>query len=202
MTEMLEKAIEIEGLIRILKNGTPSPEIYNLIFKKADALAKWAQSQTGTVIRRENIPDSAIKEEIKDDVLMEFAEAEEHQTPAEDDITLNLDNYEPIKNCQENENRGKDADEEIKTGAEKKQIPQPAEIKCLTNLKAYFSLNDRFLYSRELFDGNMKMFDATLRKLEGVSDFSVVEDYFYNELDWDPENEYVKSFMDILQSKF
>lgn len=202
MTEMLEKAIEIEGLIRILKNGMPSPEIYNLIFKKADALAKWAQSQTGTVIRRESIPDSAIKEEIKDDVLMEFAEAEEHQTPAEDDITLSLDNDEPIKDCQENENRGKDADEEIKICVEKKQIPEPAEIKCLTNLKAYFSLNDRFLYSRELFDGSMKMFDSTLKYLEGVKDYATVEDYFYNEMDWDRENEHVKSFMEILKSKF
>lgn len=213
MTEMLEKAIEIEGLIRILKNGTPSPEIYELIRRKADALTQWASSQTREpenyrTIGQENkknkeqesredvIPVTAIREEIKDDVRMEEAEKEELDAASEDDILLSLDD-EDRKQCSKT-----DIDTKEVTAESKKQKDKDVKQMCPSNLKAYFSLNDRFLYSRELFDGNMKMFDATLRKLEGISDFSLVEDYFYNELDWDPENEYVKSFMDILQSKF
>ncbi|MDO4336394.1 MAG: hypothetical protein Q4C37_11300, partial [Bacteroidales bacterium] len=69
------------------------------------------------------------------------------------------------------------------------------------NYKSRFSLNDRFLYARELFNGDMKMFDASIRAIEGVKDFSVVEDYFYNELDWNREDPTVKAFMDTLAGK-
>ena len=69
-------------------------------------------------------------------------------------------------------------------------------------LKSAFSLNDRFLYARELFNGNMKLFDSTLLFIEGMEDYSLVEDYFYSELEWNPENHNVANFMEILRPQF
>ncbi len=75
-------------------------------------------------------------------------------------------------------------------------------FKRQVKLKSAFSLNDRFLYSRELFDGDMKMFDSTLEFIEGIEDFSIIEDYFYSELEWNPEDMAVASFMEILRPHF
>lgn len=221
---MLEKAIEIEGLVRILKEGTPSQEAYTLLARKTRELADLACSleakQNHTCPTQaapetpDPIPATAIEEEKAVSHRMEEAEAMEKQAfsekqftaeaakedePAEktkteiprddDDIILTLDEEEP------------EAGTRTDTPCETHDTPT-RKTTGICNLRASFSLNDRFLYARELFDGNMKMFDSTLQNLEGISDFSAVEDYFYDELEWDRDNEHVKTFMDIIASKF
>lgn len=133
--------------------------------------------------------------------------SEERQTDATDNGGENAENTKV-------ENPGDDDDIILTLDEDDQEETSPAAVSGatqdspsrktagITNLKSSFSLNDRFLYARELFDGNMKMFDSTLKNLEGVSDFTAIEDYFYNELEWDRENEHVKSFMDTIASKF
>ena len=82
------------------------------------------------------------------------------------------------------------------------KIAEKEESKPQMKLKSAFSLNDRFLYARELFNGNMKLFDSTLLFIEGMEDYSLVEDYFYSELEWNPENHNVANFMEILRPQF
>ncbi len=48
----------------------------------------------------------------------------------------------------------------------------------------------------------MKMFDSTLDFIEGIEDYSIIEDYFYSELEWNPENSYVADFMETLRPQF
>lgn len=169
--KMLETAIEIEGLIRIIRDGDPTEETYELLRRKIGELKN----------RREEIPERAVEMEKEADVKMEEAEevemeAAKEEVSEDDDILLSFDD--------ENESATADLEKGIKPSSR--------------NLKARFSLNDRFLYARELFDNNMKTFDSTLKSLEGVKDFGVIEDYFYNELDWDPQNPIVKEFMEKL----
>lgn len=190
---ILEKAIELEGLIRIVKDGQPSAETYTLILRKSEEISNWAETlarktaihDTQTIHRNptlnENaaIPESAIKLEKEDDLRMEEAEAAEVEAE-DDDIMLSFD-------------------DESDKSKESVFTATPREKTGTRNLKSAFSLNDRFLYSRELFDGDMKMFDSTLKQLEGIEDFNVVEDYFFNELDWDKDNQQVKSFIERLK---
>ena len=226
-TEILEKAIEIEGLIRILDGGNPAPETYALLARKTRELAQYAASleekreceartatEPATIQPAQEpapeaiqpIPEAAIEAEAATSRRMEQAEALETEAASEatagdkkpyavenedtDDILLDLDD-----------------DDELQAESEPEPEPSQKEPRApqtggASNLKSCFSLNDRFLYARELFDGNMKMFDSTLKSLEGVSDFAAVEDYFYNELDWDRGNENVKTFMETLSAKF
>ena len=202
--KMLETAIEIEGLIRIIRDGEPQEETYDLLRRKIGELENglppspshkegeecFGGSDTAKISTREpeepenqrdSIPEMAVELEMEADVRMEEAEKIEmeaaNETAEDDDILLSFDD--------DNESATADLAKEIKPSSR--------------NLKAGFSLNDRFLYARELFDNNMKTFDSTLKSLEGVQDFSVIEDYFYNELDWDRENPTVKEFMDKLR---
>ena len=216
--EMLEKAIEIEGLVRILRDGAASPETYALLEKKCGELHSWAKSaadaspksteevslkSAGDTFHKSTvndsvqpipakatpayIPESAMELEEADDLRMEEAEREETASEADDDILLTLDD---------------DDQPEAAPEPASKPVSEPApDAAKAPNYKSRFSLNDRFLYARELFNGDMKMFDASIRAIEGVKDFSVVEDYFYNELDWNREDPTVKAFMDTLAGK-
>lgn len=176
-TTMLEKAIEIEGLIRILRDGEPSPEAYDLLRRKTAELAEIAA----------RLPESAVNPE---------ACAPEDRVFSSEDRVFSV--KEKPTEVTSSENAGDDDDIFISADIEDEEEVHPAE----KNLKSAFSLNDRYLFSRELFDGNMKMFDATLKFLEGIENFADIEDYFYNELQWDPDNSNVAAFLEILRPHF
>ncbi len=64
-------------------------------------------------------------------------------------------------------------------------------------LKA-FTLNDRFRFTRELFDGNEADFSDTLRLLADMDSYAEAEDYLYNDMMWDSGAPGVADFMAVL----
>ena len=316
VTSMLEKAIEIEGLLRIIRDGNPQPETYALLHRKTQELVNGTQKmeyqipnhepstpineelpmkdgkqalkketiasetnlividKTGIEIMDPTDPTKVIKpilidmtEKLKEEGIEkkeeheDLSEAEEEIDSApnadgtpeentteeissepelqdseatsdeeideEDDILLSFDDDEEatLDNPEEDddgetiihiidaEDTSADTSEEeqeieihietpdIEIKKNEDNIKERPSLKKQSTLKSAFSLNDRFLYSRELFNGNMKMFDSTLEHIEGIGDYSVAEDYFYNELEWDRERPEVASFMEIIKLK-
>lgn len=65
-----------------------------------------------------------------------------------------------------------------------------------------FTLNDKFRYRRELFHGSESEFDDTLAIISAMSSFGEAEEYFYEDLCWDPDNDDVKAFMDTVKRHF
>ena len=268
---MLEKAIEIEGLLRIIRDGNPLPETYKLLIDKTESLAAetagLSDETVAEAMTEENVhveqpeadfimatPEVAPEPPKVDFTAVEAVEEErialkdmapdEPETATadnmeldldleeEDDIILSFDDMtEPIPAAEEImsagaiveqpviqeitavENLQDDATLSINIYNEEKEnaieetrrqnasVEKAAPVRQV-KLRSIFSLNDRFLYARELFNGNMKMFDSTLDHIEGISDFSIIEDYFYNELEWNPENSNVSAFMDMLRPQF
>ena len=65
-----------------------------------------------------------------------------------------------------------------------------------------FTLNDKFRFRRELFRDSQEEFDDALRVISGMSDVSEAEEYVYDDLCLDPDNEDVKAFMDVIIKHF
>lgn len=63
-------------------------------------------------------------------------------------------------------------------------------------------LNDRYIFRRELFNFSDEEMQEALQVVEEMSSVEELEDYFYNDLCWDPDNEVVKDFMSIITSQF
>ena len=283
VTSMLEKAIEIEGLLRIIRDGNPLPETYILLNLKTAELAEQAESlEEKTKVTQPEAPhadfvmaapappaapmpevDFSVHESAQEDsslartieALSDLGEDDPYMTPEdlalieEDDILLSFEDTmefpQPASNNRNDVTVADSAEKEATDGisttediapeeeekptlknekspvTSEKEQPAPttakeherpeatADAKTVTQqpkrqtkLRSAFSLNDRFLYARELFNGNMKMFDSTLDFLEGIEDYSIIEDYFYSELEWNPENCHVATFMDILRPHF
>ncbi|MDE6562409.1 MAG: hypothetical protein K2K75_13590 [Muribaculaceae bacterium] len=295
--KLLERAIEIEGLLRIIRDGNPLPETYTLLSQKAVELAEDAmlleeksqeardknqeardknqevrvkgqevgvtgdlpsevpmivmtestlekgerkvepvRASAPTIVMTPELPAKA-PEQSTDGKHEELSEAEEEdidiikgilstvsdgnsfKSPEssyedEDDIMLTIEEEEeqtapsepapkkkeeaPIIRIEKKENN---KEEKPEFQLKKEEAAKPT-FKRQTKLKSAFSLNDRFLYARELFEGNMKMFDSTLDFIEGIEEYSIIEDYFYGELEWNPESVAVASFMEILRPHF
>lgn len=73
---------------------------------------------------------------------------------------------------------------------------------AILDLKRGFSLNDRFLFQRELFNNNRTEMNDLMEKLNKMGDFNEVENYLINALHWDVENKTVKEFLNIVKKGF
>lgn len=236
VTRMLETAIEIEGLLRIIRDGEPSAETYALLNKKTSELTNGVAGLDKNVSTRNvEVADADFVMSAPEmDFVMTTPEARGSQSEVvfaeqdaamtinatgdlaldeEDDIILTFDDSadedpEPEAAVEEAEAENVEEPEKVKEEEEKVNKEEENEkeeekaavaTKPKPRLKSAFSLNDRFLYARELFGGNMKDFDSTLETIEGIDDFSLIEEYFYNELGWDKENANVAAFMEIVR---
>ncbi len=223
VTEMIERAIEIEGLLRVIRDGNPLPETYRMLKAKVAALAEDVnglkedenvkmeplESQVEIVITNPTVVEEAPEVVFSNEPVVPLPD--ELDLTEEDDIILTFDEVLPASHETE-ETPALEFETTVEpagytTTEEKTKTEEPATAEKIAmpkrdkKLKAAFSLNDRFLYARELFGGDMKMFDSALDFIEGVDDYSVIEDYFFNEMDWDAENPTVQAFMEIIRGK-
>lgn len=63
-----------------------------------------------------------------------------------------------------------------------------------------FTINDKFRFRRELFNGDEEDFDETLQLLAHMPDFEEARDYLEHDLLWDPKNDDVQAFLEIVKA--
>lgn len=86
---------------------------------------------------------------------------------------------------------------------EDKKARPSKEAKASANMgRPVFSINDRFRFRRELFGNSDRDFNASLDLLCTMETLDEAENYFYNDLEWDPDQPCVKDFMSIVERYF
>lgn len=65
-----------------------------------------------------------------------------------------------------------------------------------------FNLNDKFRFRRELFGNSEVAYVECLNMLTAMNSFEEAEDYLYQDLQWDPQNEDVMAFMELLANYY
>ena len=75
--------------------------------------------------------------------------------------------------------------------SEKSQVSQPA-----------FCIGDRFRFRRSLFGGSDTEFNGVMDHIATLSNFEEAEEYVYGELGFEPEDEDVSDFMEIIRNYF
>lgn len=202
MTGLLNLAYEIEGLLmlHINRGDEASAEMTDLLVRKARQLAEGLEESAALDL--DIVPEAAVAVEesapvpapapipapVAAPVSEVPAEAEEPAAEAEAEEVAESARFEEAE----------DAGEEpaVLTLDEKLARERAADIS-----KA-FTLNDRFRFCRELFRNSNEEFRETIEVIGTMSDMEEAEEYFYNDLCWDPEKEEVKEFMAIVAKHF
>lgn len=70
------------------------------------------------------------------------------------------------------------------------------------DLSRAFTLNDKFRFRRELFRGSQEELDDAINVISQMTTVAEAEEYMYDDLCMDPENDDVKAFMDIIVKHF
>lgn len=175
--QALDLCFEIEGLIAlIIKREDDVPEnVHTLLARKISELSNIYG------LSPEGIRESEQAEDIAQNA--EFEQSEDA------DVSVEEAEAEP------------EPEIEVEPTTETKAseaAPEPESEKASIAL----TLNDKFRFKRELFGNNAAELSDALDVVNAVSSKAELEDYFYNDLCWDPENPDVKDFMEIASARF
>lgn len=77
-----------------------------------------------------------------------------------------------------------------------------SEVPVASVRKPAFCLNDRFRFRRELFGNSDAEFAAAMNQIAAMENYDEAEEYFIGQLGWDPENQEVTDFMEIIRGYF
>jgi len=136
-------------------------------------------------------PDPAVLPEAEDepDITVEFIEADDDNVPEPEDempVPPVPTEFPPV--------------DEGPVGP--LRVEQQLQRRLSKDIRKAFSVNDRFLFQRELFAGSANAMDTAIAHIEAMNSYGNAELYFYSQLNWDRENETVKEFMNIVRNHF
>ena len=192
--KLLDTCLEIEGLLAlvVVRNGHCSSETYELLKSKA----------------------AHLKEEV---FSMQPVAAESMKQPVEEIITVgeivHPDEYQPqevgAESQESHESEVEVADVEtpaadVASESEPVEVPAVKLAPKTTNesLMAMFSINDKFLYCRELFGSSREEMNEALDVISNMNSTEEIEDYLFNDLCLDSKNETVTAFLNTMSSRF
>ena len=192
--KLLDTCLEIEGLLAlvVVRNGHCSSETYELLKAKA----------------------AHLKEEV---FSMQPVAAESVKQPVDEIITVgeivHPDEYQPqeivaeSQESQESEVEVADVEmpaADVASESDPVEAPavKPAPKTTNESLMAMFSINDKFLYCRELFGSSREEMNEALDVISNMNSTEEIEDYLFNDLCLDSKNETVKAFLNTMSSCF
>lgn len=200
---LISLSIEIEGLLRVLDEN-PSAEAKDLLEEKFEQFSQIFYSEIPSIeiARKEPIEPKAEPTEVAEtpqpvdtpEVVETVAVCEESTTPVTETAPEVPDNPiidEPIDFTDLSES----APDTIKVD----EMLSRREARDLTRA---FTLNDKFRFTRELFDGNKSLFADTLNMIMAMESFDEANEYLVSDLGIDPESEAGTDFMAIITNHF
>lgn len=218
ISALLDATYELEALLSLSQIRQGAPErIADLIRMKADIIVALAYDGkqdpdiATPALETDNTSDTySLEEDEKEEVIPtdetesteEYIVEEESANPAEE--TTPEDAAETEAEPEEEEEDEAEPEEEVTEIVETPPTPavMPKTGTDISVLQRLFSLNDKFRFRRELFNGNDEEFTATLQMIAKCDTLTDAEAYIYSDLQWDPDSEAVKAFIGVIANYF
>ena len=160
--------------------------------------------------------EAAEAEEDAPEAEEEMPEAEEDAPEAEEQAEIDAE-LDTAEFDTEAEAEAEEFEEEAEAQPAEAAVTEPDEDFGLFGLKPdvksakptparrpnlVFTLNDRFRFRRELFSNSDSEMADAINTIGSMHSYDEAEEYFYTDLNWDPENPDVADFMEIIRNSF
>lgn len=191
--QLIKANIELEGILRVL-GDRHSEQTEAILAEKYDNFKALMEAYLGRTDISKTVSEPESQEELKPEEItatQEEADTEEETLP-EEAPAIEIKDQE----AEEAEEAPALQDEAAKIVAEDAETTAPGEPN--TRLLRAFTLNDRFRFRRELFNGNDSDLSDTLMILAGMESYDEAADYLLGDMMWDKNNASVADFMAIL----
>lgn len=196
MGAMLSLALEIEGLLLLLqrRGDLVHPEVASLLNKKISELAQLA----GNV----KIAPVPVAESDHHNVVTPHASLDSTPAKAEEPIatSTSLPEVKEPEVAPESKPAVSEVVEEVVPHVS--NLLHEEHAKAVSDVTPKFTINDRFRFRKELFDGDGSAFDEALATIASMSSAKEIEEYLSDDLCLDLENQDVADFLTIVTSRF
>jgi len=146
---------------------------------------------TDSVIDKENMTREIIQEQKPEsESEMEIIEEKSHESDLE--IETLADKYQASPKRKET----------IADKEKVKNVSSKLQSRPIDDIKKAIGINDKFLYTKELFKSNPSLYNQTINTLNEALSFENAEAYLKSNFDWDFEDEVVMDFIEIIKRKF
>lgn len=205
---LLSLIYEIEGLALVLQrrhDNVPHQVIDQLKLKISNLMSEVKIIEEN--LNKQHIKDKEDATTSKDDIEAQHIQPTEPQQPTPP-VTVTPPAYHPTTSGNEDSTSIQPTSEPPTfTGNNvNTPTPPPSTAKASSpeqhNIMAAFSINDRFLFQRELFDGDNTRFNDTIAKLQDMTGIEQVKDYVTTTLKWNADDEVVKEFLRLVDMSF
>lgn len=206
ISALLDATYELEALLSLSQIRQGAPErIADLIRMKADTIVTLAYDGkpdpniATPALEIDNTSDTYSLDEKEEVLPTDEAESAEEYIVEEESAN-------PAEEATPEDEAEDEAEpkEKITEIVETPPIPtiMPKTGADISVLQRLFSLNDKFRFRRELFNGNDEEFTATLQMIAKCDTLTDAEAYIYSDLQWDPDSEAVKAFIGVIANYF
>ncbi len=192
--QLLRLNVELEGALRVLRERD-SYQALQVATEKFEAMSSLFQSLKERAAA--NTPTEIKEEEAVGTEQAPLNEPAQKSVP--DNAVIADSDASSIEAA---------VDEASKSAKESEKDPIEAKVSNITipqtvgDIRKSMTLNDKFLFRRELFGGNDAELNDTLELLASMHSFDEAEEYIYDDLQWNREDPTVSDFMSIIKTFF
>lgn len=196
--QILTTCLELEGLLSLVEKRSASDRLNALIVEKAELLYNAVRENFGASALPTDdlaVAASVMAEEEADADLQPVGMVSLPSVVSGERVE---EEHFPASDNHENENP------QVSGGEQSHVLGNNCNHVSVRNdkINVEFTLNDKFRFRRELFaNSDVDMADA-IQVASGMNSREELEDYFYNDLCWDPENPTVSDFLRIVGRRF
>jgi len=83
----------------------------------------------------------------------------------------------------------------------RKDVISHSHSKPITNLSNAIGLNDRFQFIKELFNGDVELYNNTLGVLNNSTNFNEAYNFLMDNFEWDMDSDTVQSLLELVRRK-
>jgi hypothetical protein len=132
-----------------------------------------------------------------------FNSTKPSQTDLFGSVPNNSNNTEPKKTLGEQLGANKRSiNEAFAQTKHSNDIASKIQQKPVTDIKAAIGIGDRFLFIKELFNGDNEKFNQTITLLNGMEKYEMALQYLTETFNWDTEETTVHQFLNIVSRKY
>lgn len=158
-----------------------------------------ANTEVITSNPKEVLVDIEVSDEIEKSVENE---AKEEFRTGEEKITESDEDFEkPHSETLGEKYQGKKKFRNEVLGTGKKDVASVLQNKPIYDLTKAIGINDKFLFTKELFSGNAELYSKTIKKLNEFTDINDALIYIQDNFSWDDKNEAANQLIDLVRRK-
>lgn len=87
-------------------------------------------------------------------------------------------------------------------GFQKKDISSLMQSKPIKDIEAAIGINEKFLFTRELFSGDEETYLKTIRILNNAANFNEAFNYIHNTFNWNIKGEAAQKLLELVRRRF